>query len=138
MESGTREARNAEIVRRLWTASSRGGTDEALRLLDKDATWRLHIAPDRVFTTEQLARTLGKLERNRRVTAAHLARLEAAEDRVFAGGSFRWTADDGSIFDFHGYWVYEFRDGKLIAGESFASRADARRAFGAPAGARSV
>jgi ketosteroid isomerase-like protein len=129
MEPETREARNAEFVRRLWAASSRGGTEEALRMLDRDATWRLHIRPDRVLTTEELAGIFRKLERNRRVTAAHLARLEAEQDRVFAGGSFRWMADDGSLIDFHGYWVYDFRDGKLISGQSFASRVEALGAF---------
>ena len=138
MESATREERNAEVIRRLWAASSRGGTEEVLRLLDGDACWRLHIAPDRVMTTRELADTLRKLERNRQVTTAHLARLDAAGDRVFAGGSFRWSADDGSIIDFHGYWVYDFEDGKLVSGQSFANRADALRAFGGPAVARSL
>ena len=129
MERQGKQERNAEAVRRIWAASSRGGTAEALALLDEDATWHLHIAPGRVLTTAQLRETLTRLERGRRVTAAHLARLQAEGDLVFAAGSFRWSAEDGSIFDFHGYWVYELRDGKLVSGRSFGSRADALRAF---------
>jgi ketosteroid isomerase-like protein len=125
----SREERNADVVRRLWSASSRYGTDAALALLDKDAEWRLHILPDRTLTTDELADILLKLERNRRVTAAHLSRVVAEGNFVFASGSFRWTADDGSLIDFHGYWVYELGDGKLVRGESFASRQDAAQAF---------
>jgi ketosteroid isomerase-like protein len=130
MERQTNEERNAEVVRRLWAASSRGGTEAALELLHEDATWHLHIAPDRVLTTAQLGEMLMRLERGRRVTAAHLSRLQAKGDRVFAAGSFRWSADDGSMFDFHGYWVYELLDGRFVSGTSFGSRADALRAFG--------
>jgi ketosteroid isomerase-like protein len=129
MERESTQARNLEVVRELWAASSRGGTEEALRLLDRNATWRLHIAPGRILTTEQLGETLKKLERSRHVTTAHLARVQAEGDHVFAAGSFRWTADDGGMIDFHGYWVYELRDGKLVSGRSFGSRADALRAF---------
>jgi ketosteroid isomerase-like protein len=124
-----RRSRNADVVRKLWTASSRGGTEAVLPLLDGDAQWRLHIAPDRVLTTDGLRSMLGKLERNRRVTAAHLSRVIAEDDFVFAIGSFRWTADDGSIIDFPGYWVYELDDGKVIRGQSYGSRREAARAF---------
>jgi ketosteroid isomerase-like protein len=123
------EERNAGVVRELWAASSRGGTKAALALLDKDAEWRLHIAPDRVLTTDQLAGILLRVERNRRVTAAHLSRLVAEGNFVFAAGSFRWTGDDGGIIDFHGYWVYELRDGKIVRGQSYASRQEGMRAF---------
>ena len=130
MEAANREERNAETIRRLWAASSRGGTEAVLDLLDDHACWRLHIAPGRTLTTRELGDTLRRLERNRRIAAAHLSRLEAAGDRVFAGGSFRWVADDGGLIDFHGYWVYDFEDGRLVSGQSFASRAEARAAFG--------
>jgi ketosteroid isomerase-like protein len=126
----TRQERNVDVVRRLWAASSRGGTEAALALLDDDAEWRLHIAPDRVLTTDELRRTLRRLERNRRVTAAHLSRVVAEGDFVFAVGSFRWTADDGSLIDFPGYWVYELENGKVTRGQSYKSRQDAARAFG--------
>jgi ketosteroid isomerase-like protein len=129
MDRTSREERNADVVRRLWSASSRSGTEAALALLDKDAEWRLHILPDRVLTTDELGDVLLKLERNRRVTAAHLSRVVAEGDFVFAAGSFRWTADDGSLIDFRGYWVYELRDGRLVRGESFPSRRDAMEAF---------
>jgi ketosteroid isomerase-like protein len=124
-----RQERNIDVVRRLWAASSRGGTEAALELLDADAEWRLHIAPDRVLTTDELRGTLRRLERNRRVTTAHLSRVIAEGDFVFAVGSFRWTADDGSMIDFPGYWLYELEDGKVNRGQSFKSRQDAARAF---------
>src|SRR5207302_2453549 len=135
-ERQSTDEQNAEIVRRLWSASSRHGTEGALALLDKDAEWRLHIAPDRVLTTDELAGLLFKIERGRRATAAHLSRVIAEGDFVFAAGSFRWTADDGSMFDFHGYWVYEFEDGRLIRGQSYASRQDAMQAFSEAVAAR--
>jgi ketosteroid isomerase-like protein len=128
-ERKTREELNADVVRRLWSASSRHGTEAALALLDKDAEWRLHILPERILTTDELADILLRLERNRRVTAAHLSRVIAEGDFVFAAGSFRWAADDGSLIDFHGYWVYELTDGKLVRGQSLASREDAMQAF---------
>ena len=124
-----RQERNADAVRRLWAASARGGTEAALALLDGDAEWRLHIAPDRVLTTDELSSTLRRLERDRRVTTAHLSRVIAEGDFVLAVGSFRWTADDGSMIDFPGYWVYELEDGKVIRGQSYKSRQDAARAF---------
>jgi ketosteroid isomerase-like protein len=125
----TRQERNVDVVRKLWSASSRGGTEAALALLDPDAEWRLHIAPDRVLTTDQLRSTLLRLERDRRVTTAHLSRVIAEGDFVFGIGSFRWTADDGSLIDFPGYWVYELEDGKVTRGQSYKSRPDAARAF---------
>jgi len=125
----TRQERNVDVVRKLWSASSRGGTEAALALLDPVAEWRLHIAPDRALTTDELRTTLGRLERNRRVTTAHLSRVIAEGDFVFAVGSFRWTADDGSMIDFPGYWVYEVEDGKVTRGQSYKSRQDAARAF---------
>jgi ketosteroid isomerase-like protein len=125
----TREERNADVVRRLWAASSRGGTEAALELLDQDAEWRLHILPDRVLTTEELGDTLRRIERGRRVTTAHLSRVIAQDDFVLAVGSFRWLADDGSMIDFPGYWVYELVDGKVTRGQSHKSRQDATRAF---------
>jgi ketosteroid isomerase-like protein len=128
-ERQSRQERNADAVRALWAASSRGGTEAALSLLDPDAEWRLHIAPDRVLSTGELGSTLRRLERNRRVTTAHLSRVVAQGDLVFAVGSFRWTADDGSLIDFPGYWVYELEDGKVTSGQSFKSRQDAARAF---------
>jgi len=125
----TRQERNVDVVRKLWSASSRGGTEAALALLDPDAEWRLHIAPDRALTTDELRSTLLRLERNRRVTTAHLSRVIAEGDVVLAVGSFRWTADDGSMIDFPGYWVYELEDGKVTRGQSFKSRQDAAEAF---------
>jgi ketosteroid isomerase-like protein len=134
---GSMEERNADVVRRLWSASSRGGTEAALALLDDDAEWRLHIAPDRVLTTGDLARMLIKLERHRHVSAAHLSRVVAEGEFVFASGSFRWSADDGSMFDFHGYWLYELRDGAIVRGQSYASRQEGMRAFDEAVSARS-
>ena len=128
-ERQSREQRNAEVVRKLWSASSRGGTEAALGMLDEDAEWRLHIMPDRVLTTAQLGDILLKIERDRRVTSAHLSRVFAQGDFVFAAGSFRWTADDGTLIDFHGYWVYELEEGSLIRGQSYASRQNAMQAF---------
>ena len=123
------QERNVDVVRKLWSASSRGGTEAALGLLDPDAEWRLHIAPDKALSTDELGSTLRRLERNRRVTTAHLSRVIAEGDHVFAVGSFRWTGDDGSMIDFPGYWVYVLEDGKVTRGHSYKSRQDAARAF---------
>src|SRR3954454_15286259 len=116
----TREERNTESVRALWVASRRGGTEQALALLEPDAEWRLHIYPERVLTSAEFADTMHKIERDRHVTSAQLTQVEARDHFVVAAGSFRWTADDGGIIDFRGYWVYECSAGRIIRGQSFA------------------
>jgi ketosteroid isomerase-like protein len=129
VEGSSKEQRNLAAVRSLWSASRYGGTDEAIALLEPSAEWRLHIYPGRLLTTPEFAETLRRLERDRRVTSAELHQVEADGDFVVAAGSFRWTADDGGIIDFRGYWVYECADGRIIRGESFADWSDAVDAF---------
>jgi len=129
VEGSSREQQNVAAVRALWSASRHGGTDDAIARLEPDAEWRLHIYPGRVLTTPEFADTLRHIERDRRVTSAELHQVEADGDFVVAAGSFRWTADDGGIIDFRGYWVYECAGGRIVAGESFADWSDALDAF---------
>jgi ketosteroid isomerase-like protein len=129
VEGSSREQQNLAAVRALWSASRHGGTDDAIALLEPDAEWRLHIYPGRLLTTSEFADTLRHIERDRRVTSAELHQVEADGDFVVAAGSFRWSADDGGIIDFRGYWVYECVGGRIVAGESFADWSDALDAF---------
>jgi ketosteroid isomerase-like protein len=138
VEGSSRENENEAAVRALWAASRDGGTDEALALLEPDAEWRLHIYPDRVLSTAEFAETLHRIERDRRVTSAHLHHLEAQGDIVLASGSFRWTGDDGGISDFRGYWVYECVGGRIVRGQSFADWSEAVTAFTSQIAARTL
>jgi ketosteroid isomerase-like protein len=138
VEGSSREQQNVAAVRALWSASRDGGTDDAIALLEPNAEWRLHIYPDRVLTTTEFADTLRRLERDRRVTSAQLHHIEVDGDLVVAAGSFRWTADDGGIIDFRGYWVYECAAGRIIRGQSFADWSDALDAFSSAVADRSL
>jgi ketosteroid isomerase-like protein len=138
VEGSSTEEQNLAAVRALWSASRHGGTDAAIALLEPDAEWRLHIHPDRVLTTPEFADTLRRLERDRRVTSAELHHLEAEGDFVVAAGSFRWTADDGGIIDFRGYWVYECAGGRIVRGESFPDWSDAVESFGSQVANRAL
>ena len=129
MEGSSRELQNLAAVRALWSASRHGGTEDAIALLQPDAEWRLHIYPGRVLTTAEFAETLERLERDRHVTSAELHHVEVDGDLVVAAGSFRWSADDGGIIDFRGYWLYECSAGRIVVGESFADWSDALDAF---------
>ena len=84
VEGSSSERLNISAVRALWAASREGGTEQAIAVLEPDASWRLHIHPDRLLTTPEFAETLRRIERGREVTAAQLHHVEASGDLVLA------------------------------------------------------
>jgi ketosteroid isomerase-like protein len=123
------EEDNLKFVRALWAAIPDGGLEAALELTDPDVEWRPHAAGGRVLTSEELLRFFSEFQGERQLLEATPYAFYAHGDLVLASGSFRLVGRE-SIVEFQIHFVYEFEDGKLFRGTTYATRNEALAAMG--------
>jgi ketosteroid isomerase-like protein len=118
----------ARLVRRIWEATEESGLEAALKLTEPDVEWILHAAGGRVLTSRELLAFMSEFQGERHIVEARLYSVESfGEDAVLASGSFRLKGG-GGISDFQIHFLYEFEDGRLVRGSTFATRAEAMEA----------
>jgi ketosteroid isomerase-like protein len=120
------EKDNVRYVRSLWAAIEEGGLEQALELTDPDVEWRPHAAGGRVLTSDELLRFFREFKGERQLLQAKPYTFKAKGNLVLASGSFRLSGRD-SITEFQIHFVYEFVDGRLKRGTTYASRNEALR-----------
>jgi ketosteroid isomerase-like protein len=123
------EQDNLKFVRSLWAAIGEGGLEAALELTEPDVEWRLHAAGGRVLTSRDLLQFFHDFQGERVLLEARPYSFHAHGDLVLASGSFR-LRDRDRMSEFQIHFVYEFREGRLQRGTSFATRAEALTAMG--------
>jgi ketosteroid isomerase-like protein len=122
------------LVRRLWEAVEESGLDSALQLTEPDVEWIPHAAAGRVLTSSELLDFFGQFQGERHIVEARLYSVDAeGDDIVLASGSFRLKGG-GGISDFQIHFVYEFEQGRLVRGTTYATRAEAKEAIARSAG----
>ena len=122
------------LVRSLWEVVEESGLEAALELTDPDVEWIPHAAGGRVLTSRELLDFYSEFQGERHVTGARLYSVtEEAGDTVLASGSFRLKGG-GGMSEFQIHFVYEFEQGRLVRGSTYATRADAMEAIARAAG----
>jgi ketosteroid isomerase-like protein len=121
------------LVRRLWEAVQESGLEAALQLTDPGVEWVPHAAQGRVLTSRELLDFFEAFQGERHIVEARLYSVDAEGHIVLASGSFRLKGG-GGISDFQIHFVYEFAEGRLVRGTTYATRAEALEAFARAAG----
>jgi hypothetical protein len=121
------EGKPIEQVRAMWGAYARGGV-EALHQVVGDAPveWIPLGAQDPV-PPQRFWGDWGRRQTEQVSVTVHS--FEERGDCVIAHGSMR-TFSEGGFWDVQPSWVYFFRDGVLVRGAGFATRAQALEAVG--------
>jgi ketosteroid isomerase-like protein len=122
------EKDNVRFVRSLWAAIEEGGLEHALELTDPRVEWRPHAA-GRTLTSDDLLRFFREFKGERQLLQAKPYSFKAKGNLVLASGSFRLSGRD-RITEFQIHFVYEFVDGRLVRGATYASRNEALRVAG--------
>jgi ketosteroid isomerase-like protein len=126
------QEQNIEVVQALWTAIEQGGIEAALDIADPDVEWVPHFGAGQAFRTDELVAFLREFQGERHVLVGLPYWIRANGDLVLASGTFRLRSPGGDLHDFQIHWLYEFSDGRLVRGRSFASLPEALEAFGMP------
>lgn len=123
------EQDNVKFVRSLWAAIEEGGLERSLELTEPNVEWRPHATGGRVLTSDELLRFYHEFQGERQLLQATPYSFKSRGDYVLASGSFRLSGRD-RITEFQIHFVYEFVDGRLVRGTTYASRREALRAAG--------
>jgi ketosteroid isomerase-like protein len=123
------EQENVKFVRGLWSAIARGGLEHSLELTDPTVEWRPHAAGGRVLTSEELLRFFVEFQGERQLLEATPYSFHSHNNFVLASGSFRLRGRD-RMSEFQIHFVYEFEDGRLLRGATYATRREALQAMG--------
>jgi ketosteroid isomerase-like protein len=121
------------LVRRLWEAVADSGLEAALQLTDPDVEWVPHAAQGRVLTSRELLDFFEEFQGERHIVGGRLYSVGMEGDAVLASGSFRLKGG-GGIAEFQIHFVYEFEEGRLVRGSTYATRAEALEASARAAG----
>ena len=122
------------MVRRLWEAVAESGLEAALQLTDPGVEWMPHAALGRVLTSRELLEFFEQFQGERHIAEARLYSVGAeGDDVVVASGSFRLKGG-GGISEFQIHFVYQFEQGRLVCGSTYATRAEALAASARAAG----
>jgi ketosteroid isomerase-like protein len=124
---------NVKFVRRLWAVIAEGGLEASLEMTAPEVEWRPHAAGGRVLTSEQLLQFFGDFQGERQLLEAQPYSFHAYGDMVLASGSFRLRGRD-RMSEFQIHFVYEFENGTLRRGTTFATRSEALAALGVEGG----
>lgn len=116
------------LVRRLWEAVAESGLEAGLALTEPDVEWVPHAAGGRVLTSRELIQFFEGFQGERHIAEARLYSVGMEGDAVLASGSFRLKGG-GGISEFQIHFVYEFDEGRLVRGSTYATRADALEAI---------
>jgi ketosteroid isomerase-like protein len=121
------EGKPIEQVRALWAAYARGGV-EAMREAVGDAPvdW-IPLGADEPLPAERFWGDWARRQDEHVSVTVHS--FEEHGDCVIAHGSMR-TFGEGGFADVQPSWVYCFRDGVLVRGAGYATRAAALEAVG--------
>jgi hypothetical protein len=123
--AATTASQNVAHVERLWHAMQREGVDAVVRLTDPSCTWRPFGAGGRTLRGHDELRAFFRgLEGEGVSQEARAASFEPVGDCVLVTGSLRRRSARG-LEDRQLFWLYRFRDGRLMSAESFKSRAAA-------------
>jgi ketosteroid isomerase-like protein len=120
---------NVKFVRRLWGVIADGGLEAALEMTSPDVEWRPHAAGGRVLTSQELLDFFREFQGERQLLEARPYSFHEYGDLVLASGSFRLRGSD-HMAEFQIHFVYEFEDGRLKRGTTYATRAEALAAMG--------
>ncbi len=123
------EQDNVKFVRSLWAAIEEAGLERSLELTEPTVEWRPHAVGGRVLTSDELLRFFREFQGERQLLQATPYSFKSQGDFVLASGSFRLSGRD-RITEFQIHFVYEFVDGHLVRGATYASRREALRAAG--------
>jgi ketosteroid isomerase-like protein len=123
------EKDNVKFVRSLWAAIEEGGLEGALEMTEPGVEWRPHAAAGRVLTSEELLRFFREFQGERQLLEARPYSFESSGNLVLASGSFRLRGRD-NLVEFQIHFVYEFENGRLMRGSTYASRREALAAAG--------
>jgi ketosteroid isomerase-like protein len=123
------EQDNVRFVRRLWAAIADGGLEASLELTAPQVEWRPHAAGGRVLTSQELLQFFSDFQGERQLLQAQPYSFHAHGDLVMASGSFRLRGRD-NLAEFQIHFVYEFEDGDLKRGTTYATRGEALAAMG--------
>jgi ketosteroid isomerase-like protein len=121
------------LVRRLWEAAADSGLEAALQLTDPDVEWVPHAAQGRMLTSQELLDFFEEFQGERHMVEGRLYSVGMEGDAVLASGSFRLKGG-GGIAEFQIHIVYEFEEGRLVRGSTYATRAEALEAIARAAG----
>jgi ketosteroid isomerase-like protein len=120
---------NVKFVRRLWAAIADGGLEASLELTAPDVEWRPHAAGGAVLTSQELLQFFQDFRGERQLLEAQPYSFHAHRDLVLASGSFRLRGRD-RLTEFQIHFVYEFDNGDLKRGATYATRGEALAAMG--------
>jgi ketosteroid isomerase-like protein len=123
------EEDNVRFVRALWAAIAEGGLEASLELTAPEVEWRPHAAGGRVLTSEQLLQFFSEFQGERQLLEAMPYSFHSRGDFVLASGSFRLRGG-ARMTEFQIHFVYEFKDGRLVRGTTYATRGEAIAAMG--------
>lgn len=114
------------IVRALWDAFNRGGTDRMLELIHEDAEWHTYLGRRDVYRGHDAIRDYYDevTGESTTATATEYAFREIG-DAVVVSGSLQVVEPSGAISQRQVHWVYWVRDGKVAVAASFARREQA-------------
>ena len=114
------------IVRELWDAFNRGGTERMLDLIHEDAEWHTYLGKHDVYRGHDGIREYYE-EITGRPSSASATEYAFREvgDAVVVSGSLQVVDASGAVSQRQVHWVYWVRDGKVAKAASFARREQA-------------
>jgi ketosteroid isomerase-like protein len=123
------ERDNVAAVRRMWAAFADGGLDDVLDIVDPDVEWSLFGTGGEVVRGhEGLRDYLSERAAQGEEIDASVYDYEAiGDDKVLASGHVRFRSPTG-MSDTQLYWLYRFRDGRLVRFDAYRTRAEALEA----------
>jgi ketosteroid isomerase-like protein len=120
------EGKPIEQVRALWAAYARGGVSAMRELVGDTLVEWVPLGQDEPVPAEQFWGEWGRRERGQVSVTVHS--FEEHGTCVVAHGSMR-TFREGGFIDVQPSWVYFFREGKLVRGAGYPTRAAALEAI---------
>jgi ketosteroid isomerase-like protein len=114
------------IVRDLWDAFNRGGTERMLELIHEDAEWHTYLGRRDVYYGHEGIREYYDEVAGRPSTASATEyAFREVGDAVAVSGSLQIVEPTGAVAQRQVHWVYWVRDGKVSRAASFARREQA-------------
>jgi ketosteroid isomerase-like protein len=119
--------RNIQAVRSIWRAYGRGGLDAVVRVADPEVEWVPYGGEGRIYRGHDGLREFMERVRPREGVSAEPYSFMDLDPHVLVYGHYDDGEEDRPVF-----WLYVFRDERLVRFEAFADQdsaiAAARRA----------